>query len=191
MSGEDHVDIIGAIADGQGGNGFILEFLLLTNESDYLCLLLWRDSAGDDDTCIICQDQEIIQHLHLLLRLRTLSDLGELVTSDDYGGLSCIPDLLLLGYEFLHLFLNAFAGCSIDDEDLHLVIEDGTAESDIDSSLDLITCEYPEFDASLSYVTDDTSDVVLELVLDSCTADQFQILLDLVSNLVDVSLSFY
>ena len=72
---------------------------------------------------------------------------------------------------WVHEVLRVFSDRLVNDEDLHLVIEDSATEANVDGCLDLVTSQYPELNARRPDITDYTRNIILQLIFDSSASN--------------------
>lgn len=142
VSFQDHADVVGAIANGQGD-------LLWESRFDHLHnirLLLWGDSTSKDDVHLVGGSQELASQ-----GLKGVDD-REGVSSHNDGLLPWLP---LRTACLLHALYDAVQrrhelACArlLNDVLIHLAIQELRGDSDVDSGLDLIACEHPDLDSN-------------------------------------------
>ena len=80
---------------------------------------------------------------------------------------------------WVHEVLRVFSDRLVNDEDLHLVIEDSATEANVDGCLDLVTSQYPELNARRPDITDYARNIILQLIFDGGASDELEMLFDL------------
>ena len=102
-----------------------------------------------------------------------------------------MSELLHLACTLDDLLIDTFSRGFINHKDLHFVIKQVARESNVDSSLDLISSQYPELGASLLDILDHNTDVLLKLVLDSSGSNELKSVLNLFCYLLNLLLSVH
>ena len=57
--------------------------------------------------------------------------------------------------------------------------------ANIDSCLDLVTCQYPELHTRLLDIENSLANLILQLILDGCRADKIKLYFELLSDFIN------
>lgn len=77
----------------------------------------------------------------------------------------------------------------VELEYIHLLVEQMTVKSDVDRSLDFISCQHPEFHAGITYRAYGLAHLILQLIFYCCASDQTEVALHFLGDLVHSLLS--
>mmetsp|Transcript_150522 Transcript_150522/g.483914 ORF Transcript_150522/g.483914 Transcript_150522/m.483914 type:complete len:341 (+) Transcript_150522:2020-3042(+) len=173
----DHGHIVRAVADGER-HGRRLH--ALADELDHLRFLQRRHAASDDHGAGLGHVQELLLHHD--------------VAQDDFQSRSCHHDRLVVV-----LLISELArpipqlarrgdvparGGLLDLGNGHSGDKDLGTEADVPGGLKLVAGQDPQFDARNTELLNGVRHLVLELILDGRDADDVEVHLDLLSNLV-------
>mmetsp|Transcript_30716 Transcript_30716/g.30208 ORF Transcript_30716/g.30208 Transcript_30716/m.30208 type:complete len:207 (-) Transcript_30716:649-1269(-) len=161
MCAGDHVDVVGAVADGEGGDGGVL----LAEHHDDLGLLLGGDPTAQHRLRRRAQVQELIPH-SLILR-----DPQKRVAPHDHTGLRAGHQLLVAD-EARDLDHDLLACGGVHHEDLHVLLQQRAGVPDVDGRLHLVPRQHPQLDPRLPDERYRLRHVVLQPVLDRCRTHQ-------------------
>lgn len=172
MGGIDHVDVVGTIANREGND--VLVIWVIPHEHHDLSLLLGGDPAGQDNAGIFRKFQKLGRDFLFAL----LGYPFKLFTSNDNCFDTGQPNHLCFLVKILDLFVDVIGTFSIDDEYLHVVVQELAAETDVDGGLNFVTGQHPELYSCLPDEADRICNFYLKLVFDGRATNQEEVLLD-------------
>ena len=183
MCSQNHRAIVSSVPNWQSR----LCFELISNQHDNLWLLCWWNSASKKHINflgVLCKDrsetgsstilffQNCIERFswndHCMFNIFRESNLRANVVN--------LPYKVLL-VNFVNIML------------LHLWIEKSSWVTDVNGSLNFVTCQHPNSNSSIFHKSNCVSNFILELILDSCGTNQFKALLNFFINFSNLVLS--
>lgn len=125
----NHVDIVCSIADSQSG----LVWVSFAYHMDDFSFLLGTDTASQDDISTLAQVNKFF--LDYLVRL----DSRQGITCNDHGVISCLLGQVLVTFGLRDLNAYLLRIGLLQNEHVHLHVEQFARVSDIDGRLNLVT----------------------------------------------------
>ena len=177
VCGIDHVDIVCSVSNCKCC--LIGEPNL--NQVHNLSLLLGADSAGQYDISFWAQVNKC--SFYELVSL----DQGKSFTCDHNSTFNERFWLKLLFVELLDFFLGCLLIIWLQNEYVHLVVEQLTGHSNVHCCFNLVAGEHPKFDSCLPNVKNCISDVLLQLVFDSSGPIELEFLLKSIRHFIHLS----
>jgi len=131
MGFANHVDIVGTVADTKRDS----LSMLISDHGNQLGLLLWRDTAGEDDFSGVGQTDEFLQ------KLIVGEYLQKRLTTDDDSHLSCrVSREISFVFRVTNLLIDLDGASPVNDWLQEIVVEELARVANVDGSLNLVTC---------------------------------------------------
>eukprot|EP01137_Pigoraptor_chileana_P037562 Opistho-2@34839 len=172
----NHADVISAVANRKSD-----DILRLLDELDEERLLQGCDTARNDGAALRGEANK--------LRLDVLIEAVDKARSVDDACARLLDqcNTLQIGADLLQRLV--LCGC-VDDEEIHVVCEEAAGIPNVDRSLLLVSRQHPNLDICLGEVGNGLGDAGLQFVLDGRCAQKNETVLNLRSNLLDLTLAF-
>jgi len=112
-----------------------------------------------------------------------------LFSANDNGDVSGFSNEFNLAAEVDNLLIDQFRAGLVNHKYFHLLVQQFTAEADVDGRFNFVAREDPQFDSCFLYLFNHFRYFILELVFDSRGSDYSEVCLDFLSNCEDDSIS--